>query len=138
LLCATEDGVFVFGGFGGESELKEVWHFDGSKWFALDCGPFTARSVGGCVLLNKRMIVIFGGEQSPSAEGHKGAGQFLNDVLVFEPTSKTWQEVKCTGDVPAPRGWVDCAVVGPNKILVVGGLTEDAARSSECFLLELE
>lgn len=137
VFASSKDDVYIFGGFSG-GELGDVWHYNVPRksWRALDAGAFTARSVAGCAHLNG-YAVIFGGERSPSAEGHKGAGQFFNDVLVFDPRNDTWRTLPCSGDVPAPRGWLEWAPAGPHSLVVVGGLGEDARRLNDAYVLEI-
>lgn len=86
-------------------------------------------------------LVLIMGEQSPSPEGHAGAGKFSDDVWMFQVpplgmtaasvTAAMWQAVgRPTGEgkwtkvdlapydddndieMPAPRGWLSSAVMG--------------------------
>ncbi|KAH8699494.1 hypothetical protein BGZ61DRAFT_351058 [Ilyonectria robusta] len=86
-------------------------------------------------------LVLIMGEQSPSSEGHAGAGKFSDDVWMFQVpplgmtaasvTAAMWQAVgRPTGEgkwtkvdlapydddndieMPAPRGWLSSAVMG--------------------------
>ena len=137
VFAPSSEDVYIFGGFAGK-ELGDVWHFSNGKWRTIEGGTdvFTPRSVAACANLNG-LAFIFGGETAPSSEGHKGAGSFSNEVVVFNPKDDGWTKVKCDGDIPEPRGWTEWDVAGENKILLVGGLSEKAERLNDAYILEI-
>ena len=63
--------------------------------------------------------------------------KFLSDVIVFDPQTDTWSELKCEGEAPGPRAWMDWACYDSESILLVGGLNEDVTRLNEIYLLHI-
>ena len=44
-------------------------------------------------------LVVFGGH----AYGGKGAFEYYNDTHLFDAESGRWHNVRCSGELPAPR-----------------------------------
>ncbi|ONI09967.1 hypothetical protein PRUPE_4G021000 [Prunus persica] len=128
--CALEaknqNGVLVFGGFGGigrHGRRNHSWlvdPFSGTvKAINVESSPsprlgHTSSLVGDCVF-------VIGGRSDPE--------KILNDVWVLNTSKKEWKFLECSGDVFPPRHRHAAAVVG-SKIYVFGGLNNDTITSS--------
>ncbi|XP_062013510.1 tRNA wybutosine-synthesizing protein 2/3/4 [Rosa rugosa] len=128
--CALEkkvdNGILVFGGFGGigrharRNQCLLVDALSGSlRGISIESSPsprlgHTASLVGHCVF-------VIGGRADPE--------KILSDVWVLDIQKKEWKLAECSGDVFPPRHRHAAAVVG-SKIYVFGGLNNDAVTSS--------
>ena len=105
--------------------------------------PFSV-SCGGVV---NDKILFFGGEVDPSQNGHEGAGDFSDEIIVLNGidgqaiTDQTSR--KFSGTTPLARGWSDAAVLrgrnGDDKLVVFGGLSgddENPKRLNDVWILE--
>eukprot|EP01087_Luapelamoeba_hula_P012979 TRINITY_DN3675_c0_g1_i1.p1 TRINITY_DN3675_c0_g1~~TRINITY_DN3675_c0_g1_i1.p1 ORF type:complete len:407 (+),score=53.82 TRINITY_DN3675_c0_g1_i1:23-1222(+) len=99
-LCAIGDTIYAYAGYSGKHELDDLWGYSlkTNTWERmLPQGPSSvippARSVH-CVAAVGNYIVTFGGESSPSARGHEGAGQYLNDAWCFNITTLQWTRIQ--------------------------------------------
>ncbi|KAJ3218236.1 hypothetical protein HDU67_006345 [Dinochytrium kinnereticum] len=132
-LAALGDRIILFGGFNG-TELDDLWIYDiaSNRWeagvWSTDSVKPIARSVFGFVPLDALgKIAVFYGECDPSAQGHSGAGKYLDDVLLlsFDEEGRacfTPVEVDSpVGEKPTPRGWVAAAPWMGTNIAMFGG-----------------
>merc|ERR1712110_14770 len=125
------DKLFVIGGFSGE-ERNDIWMFDliQENWNQVEPKgePLRPRSVcssGALRVGGRNWLVIFGGEVDPSEKGHEGAGDFSNDLILFDCDSFELSTPLLT-DAPQPeaRGWGSgCADASSNSFLLYGGLS---------------
>ncbi|BFG27473.1 hypothetical protein CerSpe_137470 [Prunus speciosa] len=128
--CALEaknqNGVLVFGGFGGigrHGRRNHSWlvdPFSGTvKAINVESSPsprlgHTSSLVGDCVF-------VIGGRSDPE--------KIMSDVWVLNTSKNEWKFLECSGDVFPPRHRHAAAVVG-SKIYVFGGLNNDTITSS--------
>eukprot|EP00041_Stephanoeca_diplocostata_P014199 m.255604 g.255604 ORF g.255604 m.255604 type:complete len:371 (+) comp19622_c0_seq2:17-1129(+) len=138
----TADGsgcLVVLGGFAGE-ETNDVYVYDIAtrKWYtvAITGGSLRPRSVFTCVpWCADSIILIFGGEVSPSDLGHEGAGGFANDLCSLQLTMGSNSTVEgvvaaistptaAAAGYPRPRGW-GTGDVWDGNLVIHGGLTGD-------------
>ena len=67
---------------------NDGWHSDNFSVGSENKGGPTNRSVAGMVPVStgqgRNYLLIFGGETTPSNQGHAGAGKFLNDAWAFQ------------------------------------------------------
>ena len=125
----ASDGLHVLFGYNGKEELADHWLWDKQvrRWDLLsgDSGP-RARSVTDVVFLRgvgeKGSLFVFGGEFTPSAQGHEGAGSYHNDAWLFDIALSTWSPaVQAGGSAPSARGWFSSVAWGDEAVLVFGG-----------------
>jgi hypothetical protein len=64
-------------------------------------------------LVDKR-LVLFGGNGQKNEEK-------LNDVWMFDLSQHQWEQVLCTGDIPAPRSYHSAHPVGNRFLFLIGG-----------------
>eukprot|EP00301_Raphidiophrys_heterophryoidea_P014582 c23007_g1_i1.p1 GENE.c23007_g1_i1~~c23007_g1_i1.p1 ORF type:complete len:330 (+),score=69.21 c23007_g1_i1:50-1039(+) len=145
--ASVGNSIVILGGFCGH-ELGDIHVFDvaTSTWRSVTQSQLTPpRSVAGtCTLWGK--ACIFGGEVAPSSKGHQGAGNFLNQLVLFDPTTDAVQEVPSSesttrpSTTPVARGWFGMAEIDSQSAVVFGGLTGDdetPCRLSDLLLLTL-
>jgi len=100
-VAATADGVWIGFGYNGKEEQADLWHFDLSSkcWQQVrTTGSLpTARSVTDMVLLRGSLqqptLFVFGGEFTPSQQGHEGAGEYHDDAYVFDIKKSEWTRI---------------------------------------------
>lgn len=146
---STGHSLFVVAGFVGE-EAKDVYKFDTKteQWRELPSLPsdIPARSVmTGVNVPQMGLICIFGGELTPSARGHEGAGNFSNDVLCLSTNDGSVVCATTDQEKPIPRGWLDSALVKSEanfaEIVIFGGLTgtdDDHVRNNDTWIYKVE
>ncbi|KAL6200966.1 hypothetical protein ACLB2K_024681 [Fragaria x ananassa] len=122
----AENGVLVFGGFGGmgrHARRNQSLLVDplsgGLRVIRVGSGPSSRLGHTAC-LVGDRVFVI-GGRADPE--------KILSDVWVLDIQKNEWTLVECSGDVFPPRHRHAAAVVG-SKLYVFGGLNNDAVTSS--------
>lgn len=149
--CFTAIGndLYVIAGFAGE-ETSDVHKYSNGIWTKLTDFPsqIAPRSVAAvCSLPSLGMICVFGGELSPSARGHEGAGNFSNEVLCLPTTGNQVVYVpKVKGIVPVARGWLNCALLKEEteksaQIVFFGGLKgndENPVRCNDMWTIHIE
>lgn len=132
-LAAFENTIFVAFGYNGKEEQRDLWRFDlnTKSWTKVtpsgDVTP-TPRSVTDLVALPSfatsrgDQLFVFGGEFTPSAQGHDGAGEYHSDAYVYDLTSNTWSQSQPAADsnVPVARGWFNSLRYGAS-VIVFGG-----------------
>jgi len=142
--------LYVIAGFAGE-ETSDVYKFDTmtESWTELPSFPshIAARSVmTGCTVPSMDVICVFGGELTPSARGHEGAGNFSNDVLCLSTVDGSVVCASTDSEKPIQRGWLDSALVEAEtdseaKIAIFGGLSgndEDAVRNNDTWIYQVK
>ncbi|XP_062088464.1 tRNA wybutosine-synthesizing protein 2/3/4 [Humulus lupulus] len=122
----NNDGILVFGGFGGmgrhgrRNSCLLLDSFTGTlKAFDVESGP-SPRLSHTSSLVGDSMFVI-GGRADPE--------NILSDVWVFNTTKSEWKLLECSGCIFPSRHRHAAAVVG-REIYVFGGLNNDAVSSS--------
>ena len=122
----VEGRVHVLFGYNGKEELTQHFTFDlaTSTWAAVKATGHlpAARSVTDAVhLAGLNCLWAWGGEFTPSAQGHDGAGLYHSGQgLLFDLTSHEWK--KAEGEGPAARGWFNsCAGADGRSVVVFGG-----------------
>jgi hypothetical protein len=98
-----------------------------------------ARSVTALLPLgpstHARLVAIMGeGKPSPTG-GHDSAGNFWDDVWVYDPAKQTWAEVDVR-DGPEARGWFAAHVYGEGVVLW-GGLNGANERLADGWVLSV-
>lgn len=141
--------IYRMGGFDGKHEIGgalDVYDTTSDTWtittFAPDGtdGP-GARSVASLLALEvngKKSLVTLFGESDPSALGHAGAGNMMEDVWVWDVQGEKWSKVVSEGETPKGRGWFAADVVtkeGQQGVIVQGGLDESNERLDDAWLL---
>ena len=125
----ASDGLHVLFGYNGKEELADhwLWNKQDRRWDRLTSndGP-PARSVTDVVFVRgvgaKGSLFVFGGEYTPSAQGHEGAGSYHRDAWLFDIASSTWSSAVRAGDsAPSARGWFSSVALGEEAVLVYGG-----------------
>jgi N-acetylneuraminic acid mutarotase len=132
----ASDGLHVLFGYNGKQEQVDhwLWHADTHNWEQLstqssnessdvDSCP-AARSVTDVVFLPNLGVAgalfVFGGEYTPSAEGHLGAGSYHNDAWLFDISSRQWGKVHAA-NAPSARGWFNTVALDGKSAVVFGG-----------------
>lgn len=116
--------LYVFFGFNGK-ELSDIWALDlgnvAQGWTKVETsgdlpGPRSVSAIGS---VSPKEIIVFGGECEPSAQGHEGAGRYLEDTAVLNVETMTWRKINAPH--PTGRGWTASCSAGPNAFAVHGG-----------------
>ena len=145
---ASPDGraLWVCGGFTGEESndllqyelASETWKRMPSEWLR-------PRSVCASMSLSQPhggVLMVFGGEVSPSDKGHEGAGGFAADLLAIDPASGEPLHVTVDeGLAPEARGWGAAAALSPSEGIIFGGLTgsdEAPRRLDDAWVLTVD
>jgi hypothetical protein len=100
-MAVDADRVWIGFGYNGKEELSDLWHFEllSKSWHRVKASGDlpTARSVTDLVLLNgdsdHPTLFIFGGEFTPSKQGHEGAGEYHADAYILDIKSMKWTRV---------------------------------------------
>ena len=137
-LVNASDGLHVLFGYNGKEEQRDHWLWDKTArhWRQLLCatGP-AARSVTDVVYLPgvgaSGSLFVFGGEFTPSAQGHEGAGSYHNDAWLFDLASQSWSQAGSgsTALVPSARGWFSTLPLSNRSVIVFGGFNGEARIS---------
>lgn len=128
--CALEaknqNGVLVFGGFGGigrHGRRNHSWLVDpfSGTVKAINVESSPSPRLGHTSSLVGDFVFVIGGRSDPE--------KILSDVWVLNTSKNEWKFLECSGDVFPPRHRHAAAVVG-SKIYVFGGLNNDKITSS--------
>ncbi|CAM9634761.1 unnamed protein product [Chrysoparadoxa australica] len=77
-------------------------------------------------------LVVFGGHRFNTGNTFI----YLNDIWVLDIETMTWQEVRCSGELPAPRYGHSCELVG-SRMFVIGGKGEKNELYRDVYFLDL-
>ncbi|GBG28284.1 Kelch domain-containing protein 10 [Hondaea fermentalgiana] len=108
--------IFMFGGYDGVERKNDLWEFRirESRWVEIKTADEGYRPIGryfhACGI-HGDLFYVFG--------GYQGA-QRLNDMHQFSFTTRTWRQLKITGEVPSGRSSL-VAHVYENSFFVFGG-----------------
>ena len=119
--------IHVLFGYNGSEELDQHFAFDlnTQQWGRVETGEGVrpdARSVTDAVYLPKLDGVwVWGGEYTPSAQGHEGAGSYHGGKgWLFDVKEAQWRQAEDEG--PSARGWFNsCAGPDGASVIVFGG-----------------
>ena len=121
--------IHVLFGYDGKEELQQHFAFDltTKDWTRVGSGKEggmqpDARSVTDAVWLEKvGGVWAWGGEYTPSAQGHEGAGSYHGGRgWVFDVKEGQWRQAE--GEGPSARGWFNsCAGSDGASVVVFGG-----------------
>ena len=144
---ATPDGrsLWMCAGFAGHetNDLMRFdlathdWHRAPSDWLRPRsvCASWSMAHPSGPVLL------IYGGEVSPSDHGHEGAGDFASDLLAIDPATGAPIQLSVEeGPAPMARGWAAATALSPTEGVLHGGLSGSDAeplRLDDTWLLSI-
>ena len=150
-LAATVEAAYVAFGYNGKEEQSDLWRFDfaSAKWSELTSSVSgsapKARSVTDLVVLGSSPVSdasvgaslwMFGGEFTPSAQGHEGAGEYHRDAFQFDIARKHWSECESTSDAseaPVARGWFNSLRYDAHRVVVFGGF-DGVQRRNDVYL----
>jgi len=127
--AASVDGkrLFVIGGFVGEESAEvHIYNIAANEWKTVSptFSVFRPRSVFVTATMPSGQLFVFGGEVSPSDNGHEGAGGFENDVILFNDGDAMVTTVAPKENVkPQNRGWSSADVFGKDAVVMFGGLS---------------
>ena len=99
-LVALPDAVHVLFGYNGKVEADDHFVFDlvTKVWRQVQT-PIVppARSVTDAVYVSRigrlGSIFVFGGEFTPSQQGHEGAGEYHGDAWLFDIDTERWTQI---------------------------------------------
>ena len=134
---AVDDSLYVVAGFTG-NEADDMYRFDLKQgtWSTIVAKPnIPCISVFGIASVGS-LIFLHGGEVSPSAEGHAGAGQHSDVTYVYDTSSdqSEWRETSCKGKLPQSRAWhTACSL--DNGIAIHGGNASDNQRLHDLHVM---
>jgi len=85
-------------------------------------------------------LFVFGGEFTPSAQGHEGAGEYHRDAWLFSIAEQTWSEVspKNVSSVPSARGWFNTAALPDGRSVVIFGGFDGEGRISDTWKISFQ
>ncbi|KAL9248242.1 hypothetical protein vseg_021586 [Gypsophila vaccaria] len=109
--------IVVFGGTNGSKKVNDLHILDlGTKqWIQPVCSgtPPSPRESHTATLLGDEKLVVFGGSG-------EGAGNYLNDLHIFNLRTMSWVSVTVNGRIPPPRD-SHTSTAFDGKIFVYGG-----------------
>jgi len=144
-LVASSDGqrlVLLFGFSGEQQGDISVFDVRTREWELLpqerQKGDVpSARSVFCTAALGGRAL-LFGGEREASDLGHAGAGKFNADLHALDLEDLSWRAARAEGPrLPEARGWTGMAPLGPDSLLLFGGLNAHNERLGDAWELEV-
>ena len=129
--------MIIFGGFGGEKRLNDVWVFDTETrcWEQPHPAGFweglpACRGAHSANLKDHKMIV-FGGY------GGNGYGRTdFNDIHVLDVRNWKWEELEAGGERPEPRSGHQACIV-EEKLFIIGGWNS-AKQFDDIHILDLQ
>ena len=134
----VDDTVHVLFGYNGKVELDHhsAFHLPTRQWSPIHATGHlpTPRSVTDAVYLpGLRGIWTWGGEYTPSAQGHDGAGSYHGGQgLVYEVAGKEWRLAE--GEGPSARGWFNTCPGPDGKSVVVFGGFDGNGRINDTWM----
>jgi N-acetylneuraminic acid mutarotase len=138
---AINNQLHVLFGYNGENELADHFIYDlaSSSWREIqnNSGP-PARSVTDVVALrklgSKGSLLVFGGEYTPSAQGHEGAGEYHNDSWLYDIAQDQWAQLSNQGEKPAARGWFNITALEDGQSALLFGGFDGNIRRNDVYL----
>lgn len=110
-LAAINGRAFMFGGVGEQGTLGDLWLYDGAWQVVTAAAGPSPRARHAAAAANGRMYVLF---------GQDATGALLDDVWVYDPLPRTWQQRRPLGAAPAAREGHTAVAIG-NDLFVFGG-----------------
>jgi hypothetical protein len=133
-LKEVRSSFYVFGGFGPEGALNDLWVYQEEKWRRLDPSGDapSPRSGHSMVACDEGKFLLCGGVG--------GSGECYSDIHVYDARTNRWEAIEC-GDVPVPR-YNHRAVVTDGALVVTGGCTDEdgmgmGVATGECYAIDL-
>lgn len=163
-IAFLDNKLFRFGGFNGKTEiggsidsldLNQTGDGDGEGWQTRPFGQAAglgredidglisegevpgARSVHALLPIAGKLVTLFGEGKPSHTGGHDAAGNFWDDVWMYETTSGVWEQSVTTGLKPTARGWFAGTGDG-SRIVVWGGLNAKNERLSDGWILSTQ
>jgi hypothetical protein len=153
-VAAGRGAVWVAFGYSGVAEQQDLWRFDIAsrkwerKWLGSAAGAAEgpeARSVTDLVFLKdyfgagEDALVTWGGEYTPSAQGHEGAGEYhdASSTWLFDIARNTWIRVapsSAAEEAPVARGWFNTVRYGDKGQVVSFGGFDGKERRNDVYL----
>eukprot|EP00761_Pharyngomonas_kirbyi_P012003 gb/GECH01012030.1/.p1 GENE.gb/GECH01012030.1/~~gb/GECH01012030.1/.p1 ORF type:complete len:328 (+),score=83.35 gb/GECH01012030.1/:1-984(+) len=133
--------VYLYAGFLGH-ELDDMYCYDleTMEWKTVEQkNQPIPRSVCAGGALDHHRIIVFGGESAPSAHGHEGAGEYVNDVIIFDTRSGCWkhENFNAENQQPSPRAWFDGSVTPEGDRFIIFGGFEGNTRLNDLWVLNI-
>lgn len=158
-ITVLDDKLWRFGGFNGKTELGGAIdcivlkdNLVEAKWETVTFGQSAGlargeegdlvgnsdgpghRSVHALLPLNGLILTLFGEGKPSVTGGHDAAGNFWGDVWAFDPSSRSWEQVRTKGQTPGERGWF-AADHARGKVVVWGGIDASNERLTDGWVL---
>ena len=98
------------------------------------------RSVTDTVYLPSiNALFTFGGEYTPSVQGHEGAGQYHDSAYVYRLEAGEWVKVSDgSSGGPSARGWFNTCAMADGKSAVVFGGFDGTTRVNDVYVWTVE
>ncbi|CAE6356480.1 unnamed protein product [Rhizoctonia solani] len=136
-VCLHESKLVVFGGAESEQQvLGDQWSLDLStlgwgspKWQQIQVAqgsPSPTKRGGHAMFAYQDKLYVFGGYTGKTV---------LNDTWCFDMTTRTWAELKCSGDVPSPRAFLAAALIG-DAMYVSGGVSKAGKALGDAYIFK--
>ncbi|CUA77044.1 Kelch repeat-containing protein 2 [Saccharomyces cerevisiae S288c] [Rhizoctonia solani] len=136
--CLYEGKLVVFGGAESEQQvLGDQWTLDLStlgrgspKWQQLQVAqgsPSPTKRGGHAIVADQNKLYVFGGYTGKTV---------LNDMWCFDMTTRTWVELKYSGDVPSPRAFFVAALIR-DAIYVSGGVSKGGKELGDAYIFRI-
>ncbi|XP_068642444.1 thiohydroximate-O-sulfate sulfur/sulfate-lyase (nitrile-forming) NSP5 [Aristolochia californica] len=112
-IASDDRRVYIFGGCGVSGRLNDLWAYDviDGEWLQYAAAGAACRGRGGpgLAVIDGRIWVVYG-----------FAGEEVDDVHCFDPSSGKWSQVETTGEKPSPRSVFSTAGIG-KYVFIYGG-----------------
>lgn len=126
----TADSLYVIGGDDHTDVFGDVKRLDLKRmeWFKASSSGIPRRTGSGGALMGN-MVYVFGGGSVD--------GCCLGDMWAFDLLTNTWNEVICTGDLPAPRVYCRMVALSDRRhLLLFGGTDNTSQQISDVHLFD--
>lgn len=142
-LACLNNQIHILFGFDGKNALGDHFVFDRAtkNWQNLtnESAPAPpARSVTGVVALPalgaRGSLFVFGGESAASAQGHEGAGKYLQDTWIYDLASQSWSVHLASAALPSARGWLSTIALDDGQRAVIYGGFDGEERVGDLWL----
>ena len=116
-MATTPEGVLLFGGSDGTSQLNDTWRFNTAtnSWGQITGSPSTppARYGHAMAATPSGNVLLFGGEDS--------SGTLLDDTWLFNTATNTWGQITGSPSTPPARCAHAMAATTSGDVLLFGG-----------------